>query len=726
MSKIQKARSVVLVVTLCLILVFAFAFFAMPKASFAASTVQHPLVKYITSMQKDGVLPKVDAAAYDLDVSPADYFAGLGKVLDKEIPLPKLSKFTRTIMLKWAVDNSVHSKELSNFTFKPFCLANDEETISERDAPYFNMAYRPKYQLLTYRKGRNISPESSPSYAEAAYMLYMLKHPPNADPGQSITMVTANEPDTMNIFTSNSMSAVLINTFLYQSDISFGSEATLYPIMLTRVPSIDNGDIKLFKDPVTGVDKMKVIYRIRHGMFYPPLPGEAENSKLHEITADDYLFSFRVSTCPLIQSIVRSGNLKVDYLRKIDKYTVEVGFNELYTYANFGLGDMYKAYFELDFYTKTSDFNVRQDFADYGIGPYKVKLWERGDHIEYMPNPYALFAQPLVPKIVIRFMQDPNTIKLNMQSGNVDIVSQTFSPLETGELEKKLADVKFYYTPATTWDHVQLNQFKDGTGKFDLFGDKRVRQALLYSLDREMISKIGSNSKYKISDCWLIPTSPYYDEKYIKKYEYNPSKAEKLLDEAGWKLTNVNGEIIRCKDGDPKKPFKFKLSGAIEFEFRRKAIEQMVSMWGRVGIKIEPGLMPSKVLLGGDTLRRHLFDAVGMALVSNPVRPSATMWRSDQVPSEANGWSGQCYGGWVGNKENDELCTKIESILPDLELREAIGKQMALWTEELPALPMFNRVDVDTAKSDIQNIKPTGANRTVNWNAEFWYREPKK
>jgi len=686
---------------------------------------KHWATKYFTTLEQDGIL-KADASQWDTEIPALDFATALGKVLGKEITPPG-GDFTRGVMLRLAVDNSSYSGELKNFDFPIFCKSNDEESVPKELVPYCNMAFRPKYQLLDYRKGRKIEINQKPFWSEAAYMLYMLKYPPNANPGQQIIVVTSSEPDTLNPFTSNSMSVVLLGTFTGAPDISYDDQANLYPHMLIRVPTLDNGDIVLLKDPVTDKDRMKVTYRIRPGMHYPPLPGEAEGSKFHEITADDYMFAFRVTLCPIVQSTVRSGQLKIDYLKKIDKYTLEVGFNELYTYANWGTpgGDLFKAKFETDFYTDPNNFNVRQDFIDWTVGPYLMKQWEVGDHIEYKPNPYATFAQPLVEKIIVKFMPDPNTIRLNLQADNIDIVTSTFSPLDAEELMKKVPKSKFYFTETTSWDHIQLNQFKDEKGKYDIFGDKRVRQALLYGLDRPQISKAAAAGIYQPSHSWITKKSPYYDESSVKKYEYNPAKAEQLLEEAGWKLANVDGKNIRCKNGDPSKPLKFSLSFAQESDYRLRVAEQVLRMWERIGVWVVPQARPAKELLGGDVLSGHLFESMMLGLVSNPIRPNANLWRSDQIPTKQNNGAGQNYGGWVGSKEHDELCYEIEKIQPETKLRELFKKEVAIWCDELPALPLFNRYDVDVATRDIQNIKPTGANRTINWNCEFWYREVK-
>jgi len=70
-------------------------------------------------------------------------------------------------------------------------------------------------------------------------------------------------------------------------------------------------------------------------------------------------------------------------------------------------------------------------------------------------------------------------------------------------------------------------------------GDQRVRQALLYALDREnfILAQYGSTDIARVG---LAPISPsswaFPDESELNRYEFDLDKAAALLDEAGWAL----------------------------------------------------------------------------------------------------------------------------------------------------------------------------------------------
>jgi peptide/nickel transport system substrate-binding protein len=96
---------------------------------------------------------------------------------------------------------------------------------------------------------------------------------------------------------------------------------------------------------------------------------------------------------------------------------------------------------------------------------------------------------------------------------------------------------------------------------------------------------------------------------------------------------------------------------------------------------------------------------------------------TNQIPTKDNGWQGQNIGGWPSSKEHDALCSQMTLELPEAKLQDVYNQEMKMWTDELPALPLFNRYDVDVCPIDLENFKPTGTQVTPNWNSGWWYRE---
>ena len=64
--------------------------------------------------------------------------------------------------------------------------------------------------------------------------------------------------------------------------------------------------------------------------------------------------------------------------------------------------------------------------------------------------------------------------------------------------------------------------------------DQRVRLALTYATNRELINQTNYETYYTIINQPCSPLSAFYN-KNVEEYKYNIDKAGKPLGEAGWK-----------------------------------------------------------------------------------------------------------------------------------------------------------------------------------------------
>jgi len=113
---------------------------------------------------------------------------------------------------------------------------------------------------------------------------------------------------------------------------------------------------------------------------------------------------------------------------------------------------------------------------------------------------------------------------------------------------------------------------------FKPFADKRVRQAINYAIDSDLIIKRLVKDKAYRAVSWLPPSSPAFD-KTMKPYAYDPEKAKKLLADAGY----ANG-------------FEFELTTSQNESWGLPIVEAIIPMLAKVGIKLKPKLVEVTVL----------------------------------------------------------------------------------------------------------------------------------
>ncbi|MBI2886236.1 MAG: ABC transporter substrate-binding protein [Chloroflexi bacterium] len=171
--------------------------------------------------------------------------------------------------------------------------------------------------------------------------------------------------------------------------------------------------------------------------------------------------------------------------------------------------------------------------APVGLGPYKVvdRKVKEGWILERYEGYWG--EKPQVRKATFKVIPEPSTRAAAMRVGEIDFAAN-FPPSFMDDLERA-GGHKLIKNPAGNTITIRINKLRDtdpSTGKTNPFLDKRVRQAMSYSIDRDaIISKILNGVGEKIA--MLFPDDFGYDPE-LKPYPYDPSKAKQLLAEAGF------------------------------------------------------------------------------------------------------------------------------------------------------------------------------------------------
>ena len=108
----------------------------------------------------------------------------------------------------------------------------------------------------------------------------------------------------------------------------------------------------------------------------------------------------------------------------------------------------------------------------------------------------------------------------------------------------------YHYRSGLVWEHIDLRSDYDEEihkGRPNPLEDVRVRQVLAHGANRQLLADAIFDGKVRVAHSYL-PDVHYAYHKSLKTYDYNPDKARKLLDAAGWKM-GANG--IRKRMGRP-------------------------------------------------------------------------------------------------------------------------------------------------------------------------------
>jgi peptide/nickel transport system substrate-binding protein len=436
------------------------------------------------------------------------------------------------------------------------------------------------------------------------------------------------------------------------------------------------------------------------------------------VTTDDVLFTYEVGRDQ------RSGITDDDLFRHITKVTAKdaktfvIERDKLtFDYAQLNDFEILPAHLERAAFADPAQYRIKTlydtDPTNPGLyfGPYRITEEQPGSHIVLERNATWWGKPGYFRRIVVWTVENTATLQDNLLSGGVDMV-----PGEAGfPLAQALAFEKQYgkdfaviYKTGLAFTHVDLNLDNP------ILADRRVRQALLYGIDRSAISTALFDGRNPVADSFVSPLDWVY-AKDVPHYEYDPARARQLLNDAGWHAAgsavrrNAKGEALSLELGAG--------SGSHSGELVE---EVMQSQWRALGIDVRLHNQPARILFG-DGVNKRKFEMAMFSWISSPENvPRSTLF-SDEIPTAANGWAGQNYPGFR-NPEADRL---IEAIEVELDR----DKRMRLWAElqrlfaiELPELPLYFSAEAFVLPKWLQGVTPTGDESPSTLWVEDWRR----
>ncbi len=525
--------------------------------------------------------------------------------------------------------------------------------------------------------------------------------PQNAKPGaeaEEAIVGIAQEPDSLDPLFGEMMAGTEIRGAIFRSLVMRDDTLKLRPVMAEEIPTLENGGIRLL--PGGG---MRTTWRLRKGFKWDDGT---------PVTAEDFIFAHRVIMTKGMPVITREVDRRIEKMEAPDPYTLVVIWKVRFARASDNV------HFPLPRHVlapllKQGPMKYREGFFNtkpVGNGPYRLTAWEPGDHLILERNPHFPGKPGRFRRIIYKVIPNTGALEVNLASGGVHAISPIgFSFDQALDLERRRGGkLRTFFTPGMIWEHIDFNHDSP------LLKDKRVRQALLYATNREGIVKALFGGKQKVAHSWLPPQHYGYDPS-VKRYPYDLERARRLLDEAGWK-PGPNG-IRRNPEGLEMRLVLMTTAG----DRVREKIQQVIrDDWRKVGVEVTLRNQPAKVYFG-ETVRYRKFPHLAMyAWLLNPSSDGETFWTKDNIPSEKNNWQGQNNAGFV-----HEEITRIDHLIPvTIDKAERIRlfrREQEIWTEELPALPLYFRMDVSATRPNFRGWKPTGTDTPVTWNAESWH-----
>ncbi len=435
----------------------------------------------------------------------------------------------------------------------------------------------------------------------------------------ALRVAIQNDVKNLNPLLNSNTTDGFIDYLMFEPLLAADDKGNPVPILATEVPARENGGIS--------ADGLTITYHLR------------SNAKWTDgvpVTSKDVKWSWQAIVNPDNNVVSRHG---YDYIKSIDTpnaTTVVVHLKTKFSpFVNtfFAMSDQpfpVAPAHVLEKYANLNQiaFNNAPTVSD---GPFKFVQWSRGDHVTLTRNDGFFMGKPGLDRVTIKIVPDENTSVNLLKTHALDYIFQA-SP-NTYPALQGAPDVKLVFVNVNGYESVQLNLSRP------LLGDRTVREAIAYSIDKQQLVATLTHGIMKMATedipDWMWAFNPT-----VHSYPHDPIKARELLRSAGW-APGPDG--IMEKNGQP---LSLLMVSNNSNATRREASLQLQAMLRQSGIGVEIKYFPGDTLFApagmGGILQLGRFDLSLAGWYAGVDPDNSSQYLCQDVPPGGYNYSRYC------------------------------------------------------------------------------------
>jgi peptide/nickel transport system substrate-binding protein len=602
------------------------------------------------------------------------------------------------------------------------------------------------------------SPTGSPREKATATQIMPTPQPP---PPKTLIICLGQEPDSLYLYGATTRETDTVLQALYDGPFDL-LDYQYQPVILERIPSLENGDAQL--NPITVVEDdiyinpdSQLPENLIRGKPYLPSgcesPGCIETYKGGEVLMDQLEVVFKIlpgitwsdgeplTASDSVFSFMLDSNKDTPTTKYLSDRTAEYQALDDLAVKWKGIPGFLDPDYGSNFWSplpmhQLADYSPadlltaeESSQSPLGWGPYILDTWEAGSQILLKKNENYFRSDEGLPNfdvLIFRFPGGSMTSRVEqLLTGECDIIDESAIGYEQlgalVDLEQQ-GKIILDWTPGALVERIDFNlDPAPDAGVISLFGDVRTRQAIAGCINRqrlvdELLFGLGT-----VPVSYLPEEYPFHSD-MPDTIHYNVAAAEQLLDEVGWVYGDDEDESLRESRGVRG------LRSGVQFEFNYLSLdvdlqadvaEYLEEDLAQCGIKlVSKAVVPEEILAPwpeGEVFGRR-FEVVGW---SWPIyaSPPCEMFASGEIPNASKRYGINASG--FSDSTYDDACRRIQMGLPDrAAYRQGIAATEEILAAQLPAIPLFQRPRLAAHAPGICGLEIDPTAFSVLWNIE--------
>ena len=426
------------------------------------------------------------------------------------------------------------------------------------------------------------------------------------------------------------------------------------------------------------------------------------------MTAHDVQFTFDWIMNPKVAAPRSRGYMeKLEYVKALDDHTVEFKFREPY-FAALGLCGELEILAKHYYKQFTEDQYNEMPGLLFGSGPYKMrtdpKLWQPGSQkIELERNENYWGPRPALDRLIWREILEDTAMEAEFRNREIDrltVRASSYRKLSRDDGLRSQANLYEYEYLSSGYFYIGWNQRKNE--RPTPFADKRVRQAMTLLIDRESISSRVYDNLVKPASGPFHPLGWQADPS-IKPWPFDPERAKKLLDEAGYIDRDNNG----IRESPQGLPLSFKLIFSTGSTETKQMVLLMQDEMKKAGVEMQ--LDPLDWPIMQQKLDDRNFDAILLGWGGVVDTDVHQMFHSSMTEDGGDNYV------YYKNENTNKLIEQARSET-DREKSQALWRQVhAQLHEDQPYTFLMNRKAVVYVDKRIRNVQVTKTGMNYAW-----------